>query len=313
MLIFIRKTGLFGPILGVLQYVICQMTTEWSAKNMFGSNAYNLICNDIPGPGNPTVIPPLDLDKLIPEVWDFMIRSKDTCAEFSSGVEELQVLPKLIFSPFICPILQHVRPVPWLYDVFWYTLGWATWTQGIESTYQAPWASAVTNQETTHGIHNNRKCDAPPNALFCFCLGFGFLIVEILVPVLIVMLAVKPLKNAIRAALGIALSFVYHLLSFTLYVLEKATHTVDWAGKKYAWLIVLAAPLVILMPLGSQIYGDEGLFGGAAVGVLVGAAVIVEHSADESDFGGPSHKIIMGTSASLASVVAVGGILNHYA
>ena len=178
-IISLIATFILGPVVEILQFFICQ-DVFGLGSNTFPSNKggfYDIVCNDLPGFGNRNFWKnPIDVDKYAPAWWDYMRSAKTTCAEFSTGLEELQVMPKLFLSPFICPILQYVRPIPWLYDMFWYTLGWATWSQGIEKTYEAPWASAVTNMDTTHGLHNNRKCEAPPDALFCFILGFGFLV-----------------------------------------------------------------------------------------------------------------------------------------
>lgn len=302
-----------GPILGVIQFMVCDPAgVGFGIKQAFRSDFTEVICNDIPGPGNPTIIPIPKQEDFIPEIWDFMKRSKDTCAEFSTGLEELQVMPKLFLSPLVCPILQHVRPVPWLYDIFWYSLGWATWAQGIERTYEAPWASAVTNQVMTDGIKNNRKCEPPPNALFCFILGFGFLIVEVMVPVLILMLAFKPLKDAISASIGIGFSIVIYSINFVLWLMEKVTHVIDWAGRRFAWIVVLLVPLSITAPVGYQLYGEDGVFGGSIVGILAGLGVVLEHTPNEKNLGGPSHGTIIGVAAVAVAMLAGGGAINRY-
>lgn len=303
---------ILGPIVTIIQVLMCDPGGWGIPKPNVRSDFLELICNDIPGPGNPTIIPVPKEEDFIPAIWDFMKKSKDTCAEFSTGLEELQVMPKLFLSPFICPILHHVRPVPWLYDLFFYTLGWATWEQGIERTYEAPWATAVTNKVMTDGINNSRKCEAPPNALFCFILGFGFLIIEILVPILIIMLAIKPLKDAVGAIIGIAFSVLYYTINFTLWTIEKATHVADWAGRKYAWIVILVVPLVITSPVGYQLYGDDGLFGGSAAGLIVGTAVILEHTPNEKAIGGVSHGTIMTVSGTMVVLLIGAAVINGH-
>ena len=300
---------LLGPVLWCLQALVCgaeKIGIMREEKTIEG------ICDAMPEFWDVDFTELFDTSTVIPGFWDFMATSKTTCAEFSTGLEELQVMPKLILSPFICPILQHVRPVGWLHDFFWYTLAWGTWEQGIERTYEAPWAKAVTHQDMTNGVANNRKCEPPPNALFCFILGFGFLIVEIMVPVMILMLVIKPLKDAVGAILGIAISVLYYSINFLLWLIEELTHVLEWAGRNFAWLVVLLVPLSITAPVGWQYYGEDGVFGGCAVGILLGLVVILEHTPDEQGLGGPSHNIIMGVSAAAVGLLAAGGVLNRY-
>ena len=102
---------ILGPILAVVQVLVCDIS---EFRTFFRPDFTDVICNDIPGPGNPFPVPLIDKDRFIPEWWEYMQKSKDTCAEFSTGLEELQVMPKLFLSPLVCPILHHVRPVPWL-------------------------------------------------------------------------------------------------------------------------------------------------------------------------------------------------------
>lgn len=300
---------LLGPVLWCLQALVCgaeKIGIMREEKTIEG------ICDAMPEFWDVDFTELFDTSTVIPGFWDFMATSKTTCAEFSTGLEELQVMPKLILSPFICPILQHVRPVGWLHDFFWYTLAWGTWEQGIERTYEAPWAKAVTHQDMTNGVANNRKCEPPPNALFCFILGFGFLVVEIMVPVMILMLVIKPLKDAVGAILGIAISILYYSINFLLWLIEELTHVLEWAGRNFAWLVVLLVPLSITAPVGWQYYGEDGVFGGCAVGILLGLVVILEHTPDEQGLGGPSHNIIMGVSAAAVGLLATGGVLNRY-
>lgn len=82
----------------------------------------------------------------------------------------LQAITKLIFSPSLCPVIAHVRPVPWLYTFFYYTLGVLTWQQGIRSTYEAPWAKAVTHQKRTAGVMGRVDCEAPQVRRLAFTL-----------------------------------------------------------------------------------------------------------------------------------------------
>lgn len=137
-------------------------------------------------------------------------------------------------------------------------------------------------------------------------------IVEVMVPILIIMMVIVPLKEAVHAILGIAFSFTVHTLSFVLFIIEKLTHTLDWAGKKYAWIFVLIMPLTITMPIGGRLYGDVGAFGGAAVGFLVGSGVIFEHTEDEDHLGGFSKLFVLGVGGVLAAIMIGGGALVYF-
>ena len=167
-------TMLFGVVVDVLQVALCKFAP---LKAMLSSNLQNLICNDVPGFGNPFPIPRFNLDKFIPETWDELTRMRTTCAEFSSGPEVLEGVIKLIFSPSLCPVVKHVRPVKWLHSLFYYTVGTLTWEQGTTGTYTDPLASIVTKQSKNAGVRGNASCEAPPDALYCIIFGLGFLIV----------------------------------------------------------------------------------------------------------------------------------------
>lgn len=77
---------------------------------------------------------------------------------------------KLIFSPEICPIIQHTRPVGWLHDMFYYSLGWASWSVGIRRSYESPLARAVAEQKYTNGIRGSESCDGEYHEIFFFAL-----------------------------------------------------------------------------------------------------------------------------------------------
>lgn len=100
------------------------------------------------------------------------------CANFSTGLEELQATFKLIFSPYVCPVLQHVRPVPWLSDLFYYTIGWMSWAEGTKGSYENELARSITHHRRTQGFRGNASCEPPPDALWCYVFGLGFLIVR---------------------------------------------------------------------------------------------------------------------------------------
>lgn len=139
---------------------------------------------------------------------------KVDCADFSTGTEELLTGFKLLFSPYVCPVIQHVRPVRWLSDVFYYTIGWMSWAQGTPGAYENALARQETGQRRSDGLRGNASCSAPPDALWCWIFGAGFLIIEILLPLMLVLLIIVPLKRIIRASIAIVFSVFYYSVDF---------------------------------------------------------------------------------------------------
>lgn len=123
--------------------------------------------------------------------------------------------------------------------------GWMTWEMGIKSSYEDPLARSVTGHIETRGVSGNVNCKAPPEAFFCFMLGIGFMIVEVLVPLVILMFIITPLKRIILACIGIGFSVLYHFLEFVVFYTEKLFSSLNWAGKKWAWAVVASLPIFI--------------------------------------------------------------------
>lgn len=249
-----------------------------------------LICHDAKGFSSKP-IPHIDIDKFVPEAWDELKVMRTTCAEFSNGPEVLQGLVKLIFSPSLCPVVKHARPVPWLHEAFKYTLGELTWEQGIRGTYEAPWAQALTKQTETKGIEGTETCDGPPAALQCVMFGLGFLIVEILVPLIIIMMIITPLKKVAKNTIAIAFSCFAMLLTFLVDFIEKILSTAQWAGEASAWMVIMAVTLVIGAPVGYAASGYLGLVTGATIASAIGGYVAFERSGNF--FSGPGPKKIL--------------------
>lgn len=113
-----------------IQAIICE--SGLIRVFQLSSKIKNLIC-DAPGFANPFPIAFIPYSRFVSDFWDHLKEIKTTCAEFSTGIEELQVMFKLIFSPYICPVIQHTRPVSWLHTIFYDTLGWMSWQMGIVS------------------------------------------------------------------------------------------------------------------------------------------------------------------------------------
>ena len=277
----------FGVLVEVLQIAFCRFAP---LKNMLSKTLTQIICNDIQGFSHKP-IPSIDIDKFAPEAWDELKRMRTTCAEFSNGPEVLQGLLKLIFSPSLCPVVKHTRPVPWLHDGFKYTLGELTWEQGIRGTYEAPYAQLITGETETKGIKGTETCDAPPAALQCVMFGLGFVIVEILVPLIVVMMILTPLKKIIKNSIGIAFSCLAMVLTFLVDFTEKLLSTAQWAGEGSAWLIIMAVPLAVGAPVGYASGGYLGLCIGATAASALGGYVAFERSGNF--FSGPGPRKIL--------------------
>ena len=283
---------------------------------MLSHKMTQLICHDAKGFSSKP-IPHIDIDKFAPEAWDELKVMRTTCAEFSNGPEVLQGLVKLIFSPSLCPVVKHVRPVPWLHEAFKYSLGELTWEQGIRGTYEAPWAQALTKETETKGIEGTESCDGPPAALQCVMFGLGFLIVEVneptstaalfvaakltffcralppqvLVPLIIIMMIITPMKKVVKNSIAIAFSCLAMLLTFLVDFTEKLLSTAQWAGEASAWMVIMAVTLVIGAPVGYAASGYLGLMVGAAVASALGGYVAFERSGNF--FSGPGPKKIL--------------------
>lgn len=82
-----------------IQAVICE--SGLIRVFQMSSKVKHLIC-DAPGFANPFPVKFISYDQFISGFWDELKNIKNTCAEFSTGIEVLQVMFKLIFSPYIC-------------------------------------------------------------------------------------------------------------------------------------------------------------------------------------------------------------------
>ncbi len=286
---------LFGVIVEILQIAFCRFAP---LKNMLSHKMSQVICHEIPGFGSKP-IPKIDINKFAPEAWDELQRMRTTCAEFSNGPEVLQALIKLIFSPSLCPVVKHVRPVPWLHDGFKYTLGELTWEQGIRGTYEAPWAQMVTKQTETSGVKGTETCDPPPAALQCTLFGLGFVIVEILVPLIVVMMIMTPLKKIIKNSIAIAFSCLAQVMTFLVDFTEKLLSTAQWAGEGSAWMVIMAVPLAIGAPVGYASSGYLGLCVGSTAGAALGGYVAFERSGNFFSGPGPKKILIFWVTATL--------------
>lgn len=115
----------------------------------------------------------------------FLLTVPVECHDFVWTSKELFLWPlQQLLSPVFCPVLRYLWPVPWMYDLVYPVLGWA-------STDPTP---------VTGGGNCKQNSN---NDWVCVGLGAGFLVLEILVPALIFIMIASPL---IAVLIGQALS-----------------------------------------------------------------------------------------------------------
>ena len=118
-------------------------------------------------------------------------------------------------------------------------------------------------------------------------------------PLILLMFVLHPLRHLIKAIIGIALSLAYYSTDITIYFIEKLMSSINWAGKRGAWLVVSVIPILVCSLVGESLFSskflhpaftfgtaerwlispcttlDFGLAGGAFVGGIIGGATSV--------------------------------------
>tara|TARA_A100001015_G_scaffold16260_1_gene19023 strand:+ start:2643 stop:4310 length:1668 start_codon:yes stop_codon:yes gene_type:complete len=294
-----------GPMIEFVAIVACDLNLGGiTIKQYMPGTIRDVFCNDMPGFGNPLPIGLLlPKSRFIAEFWTHLETMQSDCADFSTGIEEFQATFKLLLSPYVCPVLQHVRPVSWLHDFFYYTIGWASWAEGTKGSYENELAKAITHHDRTQGLKGNPSCTPPPDVLWCYIFGLGFLIIEIILPLFVVMLIFTPLKKIVRAILGIAFSALYYSFDFVTNMIEKGLGSINWAGTKRAWLVVLSLCTLVTTLVFWDLMGVPGIAFGALAGVAVSVYTIETRGGHF--FEGPSTTEVYIASAVVAAAIAI--------
>ena len=149
------------------------------------------------------------------------------------------------------------------------------------------------------------KCEPPPDAVFCFVMGLGFLILEILVPLVILFLLLKPLKPAIFASVRVGFEVAKDATSGVIQIFEGLLSVPRWAGIRYAWIVVVVIGTFFAVGMGQLLLGAPGFLIGGLLGVTSSALLIF------LSIGFTSSKIIKGPSpAQVTSLwAALGGVV----
>lgn len=294
-----------GPIVEFIQVIACDLKLgPISIKQHLPKAVKSVFCDALPGAGNPHVIPNLvPKSRFISVFWSHLENMQSDCADFSTGIEEFQATFKLLLSPYVCPVLQHVRPVAWLHDAFYYTIGWASWAEGTKGSYENELARAITHHDRTAGLKGNPSCKPPPDALWCYMFGLGFLIIEIILPLFVVMLVFTPIKRIVKAALAIVMSLLYHLFDFITNLIEKLLGSINWAGPRRAWLVVILLCTLTTTLVAWDLMGVAGIALGAAMGVAISVYTIETRGGHF--FKGPSPTEVYTASGFIAAAIMI--------
>jgi len=103
------------------------------------------------------------------DIQTFFSRLPVECAAYDN-IQEVFLFPaKALASPAVCPVIRFTWPVEWLYSVSTTLLGWLSW--GADPTG-----------------NNCVPQDADPYAWVCVGLGAGYIIIDVLLPLLLFML-----------------------------------------------------------------------------------------------------------------------------
>ena len=115
------------------------------------------------------------------EMEEFFRTTPARCNDYS-GLSTVLLLPtRHWMSPAVCPLIRYTWPVPWLYDITHGVLGWLSFDP-------TPISGAPP-----------RNCALPAGDVdfLCVGLGAGYVIVEVIFPLLILLLVAGPLVEAL--------------------------------------------------------------------------------------------------------------------
>ena len=169
-IIAIAWQTLFAVVFYVVKFVACEFPMISSA---IGPSKRG-ICDK-----TPTInlqVLPLDENWWKTTGWEKMYALEKTCLQFDTGWEEFQVMFKLLFNDALCPVLMHSKPVEALHTFMDTTLGWMTFRAGEYTqdfgNYGDDRNAEIAELDNMYG----HQCQPPPDALFCFIMGIGFMV-----------------------------------------------------------------------------------------------------------------------------------------
>jgi hypothetical protein len=145
-----------------------------------------------------------------------------TCQNFSNWESVFSFYAGQATGGSLCPFLRYISPVPWLTDVFEPLLGWLTLNPDPEG----------------------ENCQSNGDDWLCAILGTGFLVLELLVPILIVCLVFTSYKRLLLEIVYIAFDAVEFILRVVFIKLIRGAyrdfehfrcHASDFFTKRAHW------------------------------------------------------------------------------
>jgi hypothetical protein len=145
-----------------------------------------------------------------------------TCQNFSNWESVFSFYAGQATGGSLCPFLRYISPVPWLTDVFEPLLGWLTLNPDPEG----------------------ENCKSNGDDWLCAILGTGFLVLELLVPILIVCLVFTSYKRLLLEIVYIAFDAVEFILRVVFIKLIRGAyrdfehfrcHASDFFTKRAHW------------------------------------------------------------------------------
>jgi len=87
------------------------------------------------------------------------------------------------------------------------------------------------------------------------------------------------------------------------YFIERVLGSLNWAGKRWAYAVVIAGQLVIGPPVGWVLYGLPGVAAGGVISAAVGGYIAAERGGEF--FGGPRFGRLEVYGVALGAAIAV--------
>ena len=100
-----------------------------------------------------------------------------TCAPYDSVPSIIGRSFQVYLGPVICPVLRYVYPVPWLYDALFAIVGW------------------MSPDPTPAGFNGENNCKDDPESFAwpCAAIGVGYIVLEVLLPLILIFILVETL------------------------------------------------------------------------------------------------------------------------